>query len=74
MDSVDDVANKLNLKLCELDKLLTPIMDTCTKDSISNGKAWILQHCNNIAERSDCVANYLLNKWVPFSRILEKVL
>ena len=52
-------ARDTGVNLIEFDSLLMPIMDSCTKESISQGKAWIL-NLPNFAQ--DVVANYLLFK------------
>lgn len=41
---IQQVAAELNIDLVELDEILQPIIDNCTKDSISGGKAWIFTH------------------------------
>ncbi|GFX38236.1 calcium homeostasis endoplasmic reticulum protein [Trichonephila clavipes] len=51
--------NDLDLK--ELDSILQPIIDSCTKDSISNGKGWIFAHATNYA-RSEVIILYILKK------------
>lgn len=59
--SFTDDANSLSLSIETLDSMLQPIMDTCTKDSISSGKAWILQRA--VDEKSNTFfAKYLLFK------------
>lgn len=60
-----DAAN-CNLSFSELDSVLQPIIDSCTKDSISSGKAWILHRATN--ERTNrVIAQYLLSKYVSYS-------
>lgn len=41
--------------------ILQPIIDSCTKDSISTGKSWILSHVTNKAQAL-CIAHCLLYK------------
>lgn len=47
--------------LQELYTILQPIIDSCTKDSISNGKSWILQQATNKL-RAMAIAHCLLYK------------
>ncbi|GIY43811.1 calcium homeostasis endoplasmic reticulum protein [Caerostris extrusa] len=51
--------NELDLK--ELDSILQPIIDSCTKDSISHGKGWIFSHATNYA-CSEVIILYILKK------------
>jgi len=41
---IKQLANELNIDLKEFDDVLQPIIENCTKDSISGGKAWIFTH------------------------------
>lgn len=50
-----------NLNFAELDGILQPIIDSCTKDSISTGKAWILQRATSDKANS-VISKYLLSK------------
>ncbi|XP_065359706.1 calcium homeostasis endoplasmic reticulum protein [Calliphora vicina] len=54
-------AEELNISLSEFDSILQPIIDACTKDSISQGKNWILQHSTDSA-KNNVVLQYLLKK------------
>ena len=56
------------MNLAELELLLLPIMDSCTKESISQGKAWILHHLLQSHSSSDDVAQYLLFKTIQASK------
>lgn len=47
--------------LSELNGILQPIIDSCTKDSISNGKSWFLQHANT-KQKAKCIVQCLLYK------------
>lgn len=66
-------AEENNIDLRELDNVLQPIIDSCTKDSISSGKAWILNKTN--PEAHQVIAQYLLSKvvapGVPFTQKLH---
>lgn len=54
-------AEACGIPLQELYAILQPIIDSCTKDSISTGKSWILQHATNKAQAL-CIAHCLLYK------------
>lgn len=56
-------AGECNLNFSELDSILQPIIDSCTKDSISNGKAWILQRASS-DKANNVISKYLLSKLV----------
>ncbi|KAI8123535.1 hypothetical protein FF38_07761 [Lucilia cuprina] len=58
---LDKKAEELNISLNEFDGILQPIIDACTKDSISQGKNWILQHSSDSA-KNNVVLQYLLKK------------
>ena len=62
-DTLTCEAQELRINLIELDNLLQPIMDSCTKDSISTGKGWILHHCTS-PQSNGLIARYLLKKYV----------
>ncbi|XP_067644151.1 calcium homeostasis endoplasmic reticulum protein isoform X2 [Eurosta solidaginis] len=54
-------AEENNIVLRDFDAVLQPIIESCTKDSISGGKNWILQHSSDSA-KSNVVLQYLLKK------------
>ncbi|KAL5291724.1 CHERP family protein [Megaselia abdita] len=54
-------ADENGIDLGEFDSILQPIIDSCTKDSISAGKNWILQHTTDPA-KSNVVLQCLLKK------------
>ena len=62
-------AHEAGVDLAELELLLLPIMESCTKESISQGKAWILHHVLQPQSSPDAVAQYLLLKTVRSSKI-----
>lgn len=66
--------SKLNLN--QFNTILQPIIDSCTKDSISNGKSWILQNAIE-GQQAQCVAHCLLYKVVhgsvPFMHKLHLI-
>lgn len=60
LDTLAQAAAEANVNFSELDTVLQPIIDSCTKDSISAGKGWILQHTSPQADQ--VMAQYLLKK------------
>lgn len=54
-------AADLELSVVELDELLGPITESCTKDSISNGKHWIFTSAQS-PTKDTWVAKYLMWK------------
>lgn len=50
------------VNLAEFDALLLPIMETCTKESISQGKAWILNQAQLATTCPDVIAQFLIFK------------
>uniref|UniRef100_A0A1B6L2Y7 CID domain-containing protein n=1 Tax=Graphocephala atropunctata TaxID=36148 RepID=A0A1B6L2Y7_9HEMI len=60
-DNMNAEAAECHLNFTELDTVLQPIIDSCTKDSISSGKAWILQRATH-KKVDNLIASYLLSK------------
>lgn len=60
-NSLEEQAAENNISLIDFDDVLQPIIDACTKDSISAGKNWILQHSSDTA-KNNVVLQYLLKK------------
>lgn len=67
-------AHDCGVNPAELDSLLGPIMESCTKESISQGKAWILHYTSQPHASTDAVAQYLLYKTIQSGRITQKLL
>lgn len=44
-DLVQKMCEECDLQLEEFDSMVQPIIDSCTKDAIMNGKSWIFQKC-----------------------------
>lgn len=44
-EKLKKLSTECELSLDELDKITAPIIESCTKDAILNGKSWIFQHC-----------------------------
>lgn len=55
------MAEDFNVNLNEFENVLQPIADSCTKESIANGKIWIFNHCNAHIHY-DIIARYLLKR------------
>lgn len=60
-DALVKQADDSKISLSDFDAKLQPIIDSCTKDSISNGKGWILQHCTD-SGKCQIISQYLLRK------------
>ncbi|XP_034656607.1 calcium homeostasis endoplasmic reticulum protein [Drosophila subobscura] len=58
---LEQLAGEQGIVLRDFDGVLQPIIDACTKDSISAGKNWILQHSTDSA-KINVVLQYLLKK------------
>ncbi|XP_031776986.1 calcium homeostasis endoplasmic reticulum protein isoform X2 [Nasonia vitripennis] len=65
-------AQTTNTDLAAFEAVLQPIIDTCTKDSISAGKAWILQHSNTL-ESNQVVAEHLLKRVIQETTFTHKL-
>uniref|UniRef100_UPI00358F7615 calcium homeostasis endoplasmic reticulum protein n=1 Tax=Myxine glutinosa TaxID=7769 RepID=UPI00358F7615 len=57
---LQDHASEVQVDLEEFDTVLQPIIDSCTKDAISNGKTWIFSKAKS-QEQCTLLADYL--KW-----------
>ncbi|CAN8004556.1 unnamed protein product, partial [Ixodes hexagonus] len=60
-DKLTAQAKGCDLEIAELDKVLQPIIESCTKDAISAGKGWIFTH-STTPERNELICQYLLKK------------
>ncbi|CAE1284660.1 CHERP [Acanthosepion pharaonis] len=58
---MDQLSENCEIDLEELDKTVQPIIESCTKDAILNGKSWIFTHCVS-EEHCELIAQYLLNR------------
>lgn len=58
-------AKEENIDLAAFDLVLQPIIDSCTKDSISAGKTWILQYSTE-EKKGKVVLQHLLQRFVAF--------
>ncbi|KAG6463479.1 hypothetical protein O3G_MSEX013891 [Manduca sexta] len=74
VETIQLMAEENNISLAELDTILQPIIDTCTKDSISSGKGWILQHATS-NDAGKVISQHLLRKvtqsGAPFTQKLH---
>lgn len=59
----ESVDNEVNLD--EIHNILQPIIESCTKDSISNGKSWFMQNASN-KHKAYCIVHCLLFKYFIF--------
>ena len=55
---LENLSRATNVSLSIFDSVLQPIIDSCTKDSISSGKSWIFQNSNS-PDSNRLLANYL---------------
>ncbi|XP_054710989.1 calcium homeostasis endoplasmic reticulum protein-like [Uloborus diversus] len=60
-EKLSKLASENELDLKELDGILQPIIDSCTKDSISTGKGWIFSHGTTYA-KSEVIILYILKR------------
>ncbi|OTF70362.1 Suppressor-of-White-Apricot domain containing protein [Euroglyphus maynei] len=58
-DELKRMCEDFNINLNEFNKILQPIIESCRKESIANGKIWIFNHCST-ADQYDAVAKHLL--------------
>ncbi|KAH8380124.1 hypothetical protein KR009_009098, partial [Drosophila setifemur] len=58
---LEQLAQEQGIVLRDFDVILQPIIESCTKDSISAGKNWILQHSTDSA-KINVVLQYVLKK------------
>ncbi|XP_022918336.2 calcium homeostasis endoplasmic reticulum protein [Onthophagus taurus] len=66
-------AGECNVHIEELQQILQPIVESCTKDSIQTGKSWILSHATN-KPQAFCIANCLLLKAMqPGASFLQRL-
>lgn len=61
VDELVKLANDYNINLNEFELLLHPIFETCTKDSISAGKAWISTRCH-LPVHHEIICKYFLKR------------
>lgn len=60
-DKLSNLAANTGIETKEFDVVLQPIINTCTKDSISGGKSWILNH-SKTAQHCEVITRHLLKK------------
>nr|XP_027205767.1 calcium homeostasis endoplasmic reticulum protein-like isoform X2 [Dermatophagoides pteronyssinus] len=60
-DELKRMCEDFNINLNEFDKILQPIIESCRKESIANGKIWIFNHCST-SDQYDAVAKHLLKR------------
>ncbi|KAL1494911.1 hypothetical protein ABEB36_010422 [Hypothenemus hampei] len=69
---LQNAAEECAIDLNELNTILQPIIDSCTKDSISNGKSWFLQHATT-KQKANCIVQCLLYKVLQLSTFPQKL-
>lgn len=57
------LAKECDIEIAEADKIMQPIIDSCTKDSISVGKSWIFNNAMS-PKRNEVVSRYLTKRLV----------
>ncbi|KAG8195617.1 hypothetical protein JTE90_017913 [Oedothorax gibbosus] len=72
-EKLSQQAKENDLDLKELDGVLQPIIDSCTKDSISTGKGWIFTHATTPA-RSEVIIHYILKSFRKNAEDLKKII
>ncbi|XP_063988928.1 calcium homeostasis endoplasmic reticulum protein isoform X1 [Diachasmimorpha longicaudata] len=65
-------AQTTDTNLIAFDAVLQPIIDSCTKDSISTGKAWILQYSITPAS-NQVIAEHLLKRVIQSTTFNQKL-
>ena len=55
---LEELSRTTNISLSIMETVLQPIIESCTKDSISSGKSWIFQHSTN-ADSNTLISEYL---------------
>ncbi|XP_026483006.1 calcium homeostasis endoplasmic reticulum protein-like [Ctenocephalides felis] len=64
---------KCDIEVADIDKVLKPIIDSCTKDNISSAKNWILQNATTNAHAA-AISQYLLEKVIqPDANFAQKL-
>ncbi|XP_014231138.1 calcium homeostasis endoplasmic reticulum protein isoform X1 [Trichogramma pretiosum] len=71
-NALQTVAQSTNTDLQAFDTVLQPIIDSCTKDSISAGKAWILQHSTTLPS-NQVIAKHLLKRVIQETTFNHKL-
>ena len=55
---LEELSRTTNISLSIMETVLQPIIESCTKDSISSGKSWIFQHSTN-SDSNTLISEYL---------------
>lgn len=66
-------AQEENIELSAFDDVLQPIIDSCTKDSISAGKTWILQYSSEDNKKVKIVLQHLLQRALDEEKFVAKL-
>ncbi|KAL4236438.1 hypothetical protein ACF0H5_004823 [Mactra antiquata] len=60
-EQLKQLSDECGISLDDLDKTVQPIIESCTKDAILNGKSWIFQHCTT-DQQSQLIALFLVKR------------
>lgn len=60
-EHLKQLSEECGVSLEDLDKTVQPIIESCTKDAILNGKSWIFQNCTT-DEHAHLVAQFLVKR------------
>ncbi|CAH8567758.1 unnamed protein product [Dicrocoelium dendriticum] len=60
LNSVKERCTRLNLRIEQLDEVIQPLIDSCTKENISRGKTWVIEKGSESVESAELLADYLL--------------
>ncbi|KAA3677851.1 calcium homeostasis endoplasmic reticulum protein [Paragonimus westermani] len=60
MDSVKDRGSQHNLSIDQMNEVIQPLIESCTKENISKGKTWVIERGSENQELAELVTDYLL--------------
>ena len=60
-ENLELLSHDTGISLNDIDAMIQPIIDSCTKDTIGSGKVWIFQYATN-HDRNSLLARYLAYK------------
>ncbi|KAF7260932.1 hypothetical protein EG68_01635, partial [Paragonimus skrjabini miyazakii] len=60
MDSVKDRGSQYNLSIDQMNEVIQPLIESCTKENISKGKTWVIERGSESQELAELVTDYLL--------------
>ncbi|CAL8107142.1 unnamed protein product [Calicophoron daubneyi] len=59
-DAISERCSGQNMKVEQMNEVIQPLIEACTKENISKGKTWVIEHTADSKESSDLIADYLL--------------